>query len=498
MMLVRLRLHRPQRRAQRRRLAAAGRTDDENHAVLVAQELADFFEGRRRHADLFERGHAFAVVEHAHHDLFAEQRPQRRHPEVDVRAVFRCRAEAAVLRQPLLRDVHARHDLQAGDQPFVDPLGQVHHFLEQAVEAMADEHALFHRLDVDVAGLALDGALHDQIDEVDDRRRLAAFLQAGAATGSKTPSSGLPRQRGLARGVSSPWRDAHRHSRRRHREIASGLRRRANQRLVRVAGFESRPRCRRASHDLLDAIAGLELEILDEAEEQRIRHRDGEQVLLEADRHADALERDVSLGIRMTAAGSGGFSARLTYGKPSWKASALAICFSVARFIRTSTTPTRSPVRLCSSSAMRRSSSVMRPAWIRHSPIFLRTGTLRRDAVLHLIAIDWHHRSRDGAAVPGNRAAARQPAEISTTVASRTASPRPTTRPSMMASCRSGGKQNAAEHRVERERIARPAGAARFGGCCGADVGPPRGITSAPTEKRTAPGRLVPIGGGSW
>ena len=45
--------------------------------------------------------------------------------------------------------------------------------------------------------------------------------------------------------------------------------------------------------DLLDAIPGLELEILDEREEQRIRHRDREQVLLDGDRDARALERDV-------------------------------------------------------------------------------------------------------------------------------------------------------------------------------------------------------------
>src|SRR5262249_49409968 len=82
---------------------------------------------------------------------------------------------------------------------------------------------------------------------------------------------------------------------------------------------------------------------------------------------------DTSFGIRTTAAESGAFSARLTYGNPSWNASAFAICFSVARFMRTSTTPTRSPVRLCSANAACRSSSVMRPAWIRHSPIFLRT-----------------------------------------------------------------------------------------------------------------------------
>ena len=45
--------------------------------------------------------------------------------------------------------------------------------------------------------------------------------------------------------------------------------------------------------DLLDPVAGLELEILDEAEEQRVGHRDGQQVFLELDRDADALEGDL-------------------------------------------------------------------------------------------------------------------------------------------------------------------------------------------------------------
>jgi hypothetical protein len=88
-------------------------------------------------------------------------------------------AQAAVLRQPLLRDVHAGHDLQARDESFVDPLRQIHHFFQQAVETMPDKDALFHRLDVDVARLALDAALHDQVDQVDDRRGLAALFQPG-------------------------------------------------------------------------------------------------------------------------------------------------------------------------------------------------------------------------------------------------------------------------------------------------------------------------------
>src|SRR5713226_4229699 len=42
---------------------------------------------------------------------------------------------------------------------------------------MPDEDAFFHRLDVDVARLALDGALHDEIDEIDNRRGFAPLLE---------------------------------------------------------------------------------------------------------------------------------------------------------------------------------------------------------------------------------------------------------------------------------------------------------------------------------
>ncbi len=132
-----------------------------------------------REAELLERRHAAVLIEDAQHHLLAVQRAQGRGAEVDLRAVFGGDADAAVLRQALLRDVHARHDLEARDQSLVDPLGQVHHFLQQAVEAVADQDALFHRLDVHVARAGLDRALHDQVDEIDDRRGLAALLEAG-------------------------------------------------------------------------------------------------------------------------------------------------------------------------------------------------------------------------------------------------------------------------------------------------------------------------------
>ena len=179
MMLVRPGLDRRDRGAQRRRLAAAGRADDEDHAVLVLEEVAELFHRGGGEAELLERRRPLARVEHAHDDLLAVHRAQARDAEVDVLAVLGLHAEAAVLRQALLGDVHPRHDLHAGDEPFVDPLGQVHHFLEDAVEAVADEHALLHRLDVHVARAAGDGAVDDEIDEVDDRRRIRALARRG-------------------------------------------------------------------------------------------------------------------------------------------------------------------------------------------------------------------------------------------------------------------------------------------------------------------------------
>src|SRR5436853_96830 len=62
--------------------------------------------------------------------------------------------------------------------PVVHPRVVLHHFFQQHVEPVTDQHAFLHRLDVDVAGFALDGAFHDQIDQVDDRCRLAPLFQA--------------------------------------------------------------------------------------------------------------------------------------------------------------------------------------------------------------------------------------------------------------------------------------------------------------------------------
>ena len=145
----------------------------------MPQEVPDVLHRGAGHAEILERRHALAMIEHAKHDLLAEDRPERRDAEVDRLAVFGGRADAAVLRQPLLGDVEPRHDLDAGDDPFVDPLGQVHHFFQQAVEAVTNDDVAFRGLDMNVARAALEGALDDELDHVDDRRRLGRGRLAG-------------------------------------------------------------------------------------------------------------------------------------------------------------------------------------------------------------------------------------------------------------------------------------------------------------------------------
>src|ERR1017187_9649887 len=107
-------------------------------------------------------------------------------------------------------------------------------------------------------------------------------------TGSNTSS--FP-PRGECRFVARHPAPAQRRRRRRHDEVRTDLVR-AHQRLVGVAALDCLDDVGAGCHDLLDAVAGLELEILHEAEEQRVGHRDRQQVLLETDRDADPLERD--------------------------------------------------------------------------------------------------------------------------------------------------------------------------------------------------------------
>jgi hypothetical protein len=146
-------------------------------------------------------------------------------------------------------------------------------------------HALFHRLDVHVARLALDRAPHDEIDQVDDRSRFAALRQAGDRLEDLFLRAADQRRLRCARVTGAAV------FRRADGQFRPGLRN-SHQRFVRITGLDRFQNVAAGRDHLLDAIAGLEFEILHQAEQQRIGHRHRQQVLLEADGDADALECD--------------------------------------------------------------------------------------------------------------------------------------------------------------------------------------------------------------
>ncbi len=120
----------------------------------------------------------------------------------------------------------------------------------------------------------------------------ASLLSLRPATGSNTSSS-TRRASAISPGASTRRSAAARGlGTLAHRQISAAVRRRAHQRLVGIPGVDRLVDVAAGRDDLLDAVAGLELEILHQAEQEGIGHRHGQEIFLQLDRNADALERD--------------------------------------------------------------------------------------------------------------------------------------------------------------------------------------------------------------
>ena len=86
-------------------------------------------------------------------------------------------ADAAVLRQPPLGDVEARHDLDARDHRGSHALGRRFDVVQHAVDAIAHRQPILERLDVDVGGAHVERVGDEEADEADDRRFGGQVLQ---------------------------------------------------------------------------------------------------------------------------------------------------------------------------------------------------------------------------------------------------------------------------------------------------------------------------------
>ena len=134
------------------------------HRLVAAERL-------REEAEVGEVEQRRALVEHAHDDLLAVHRRQRRDAEVDLLAGD-VRRHASVLRDALLGDVEVGHDLQAADEAGLHLLRRAHHLVQHAVDAVPDAHVVLGRLDVDVGRAVLHALADDEVRQLDDRRVL--------------------------------------------------------------------------------------------------------------------------------------------------------------------------------------------------------------------------------------------------------------------------------------------------------------------------------------
>jgi serine/threonine-protein kinase len=130
------------------------------------QEIAEHGEAVGVHPQILE-GHAGAVLdEDPDDDLLSIHGGQRRHAHV-VGLRRHDEARAAILGLAAFRDVHVRHDLDAGDHAVLDALGHGHDRAQQAIHAVAQADRLLLRLDVDVGSRGPHGVGEDRVHELD-------------------------------------------------------------------------------------------------------------------------------------------------------------------------------------------------------------------------------------------------------------------------------------------------------------------------------------------
>ena len=122
------------------------------------------------------------------HDFLALDRRERGHPDVD-RVAADGEADAAVLREPLLGDVEARHDLEARRDAGDHAAGHRRRVVKHAVDAVAHAHVLALGLEVDVRDPFLDALRDHAVDKLDDGRVARRLADLGDLADVVAPSS---------------------------------------------------------------------------------------------------------------------------------------------------------------------------------------------------------------------------------------------------------------------------------------------------------------------
>ena len=167
-----------ERGIQRRRLAAAGRASDQQHAIGLGRQAADAMQGvavEAHHvkAQAFQAVAQGLLVEYAQYGVLTPDAGHDRHPDVDF-TFLPIDLETAVLWHPAFGDIEFRQHLDARDQllgslaPF-DGAGKI----QGSVDAVLDAQPALAGFDVNVAGPRLQTVVQGRAQQADDG---AAFL----------------------------------------------------------------------------------------------------------------------------------------------------------------------------------------------------------------------------------------------------------------------------------------------------------------------------------
>src|SRR5262249_44933063 len=130
-----------ERGIERGGLAGAGGTGDQNDAVRLVDELIHGGLGVRIHAEGVQVEPACLLVENTQHHALAVPGGDGRYAYVD-RTAGDFQADAAILRQALLGDVEARHDLHARHHERRNRAARLQHLAQHAIDAEADHQAV--------------------------------------------------------------------------------------------------------------------------------------------------------------------------------------------------------------------------------------------------------------------------------------------------------------------------------------------------------------------
>ena len=161
---------------ERGRLSRAGWARDQQDPMGLVEQVVDQLLGARIHPEGAQVEPPGLLVEDAQHHALAVPRGDGRDAHVD-RPAGDPEADAAVLRQALLRNVEPRHHLDARHDERRYRALRLQHLAQHAVHAEADHQAVLERLDVNVGGILLDRLGEHRVDQANDRRVVLAVEQ---------------------------------------------------------------------------------------------------------------------------------------------------------------------------------------------------------------------------------------------------------------------------------------------------------------------------------